>query len=298
MIGRDSFKGVPSVVIDTGSLKAVFLPENGGKLASLTDKETGTELLEQAPGKEYLSIGMDSSYIDGECSAFDDMFPTIDPQDGGYPDHGEVCRAKHKCVIGDGYAEFSYDSVLLPYRYEKRISASPDGGLETAYRITNLSDRALPCLWAGHIMLAGSEGAEVIIPCREGAPATVCFCDNGDLVPGSDIGFTRELAVQMPFSATAPAYKFYLKEPADRGELVCKRYRDGIFVSISYDASKLPYVGLWMNNGTFKGMYNAAVEMCTAPFDSPEKAEAKGYRAALDANEILEFTLTFRSGRL
>ena len=28
MIGRDSFKGVPSVVIDTGSLKAVFLPEN------------------------------------------------------------------------------------------------------------------------------------------------------------------------------------------------------------------------------------------------------------------------------
>lgn len=43
MIGRDSFKGVPSVVIDTGSLKAVFLPENGGKLASLTYKETGTE---------------------------------------------------------------------------------------------------------------------------------------------------------------------------------------------------------------------------------------------------------------
>ena len=102
----------------------------------------------------------------------------------------------------------------------------------------------------------------------------------------------------MPFSATAPAYKFYLKEPADRGELVCNRYRDGIFVSVSYDAAKLPYVGLWMNNGTFKGMYNAAVEMCTAPFDSPEKAEAKGYRAALDANEILEFTLTFRSGKL
>lgn len=298
MITRGIFKGVPSVIIDTGKLRAVFLPENGGKLTSLTDTGTGKELLEQAPGKEYLAIGMDSSYVDGECSAFDDMFPTIDPQDGGYPDHGEVCRGKHSCVIGDGYSEFSYDSVLLPYRYEKHISAAPDGGLVIGYRITNLSDKPLPCLWAGHIMLAGSEGGEVVIPCREGAPASVCFCDNGNLVPGSDIAFNRKLAVQQPYSVTAPAYKFYLTEPSDKGELVYNRYRDGISVSVSYDAEKLPYVGLWMNNGTFKGMYNAAVEMCTAPFDSPEKAEARGYRAVLDANEKLEFTLTFRSGRL
>lgn len=298
MIRRGSFKGIPSVILDTEVLSAVILPENGGKLTSLTDRATGTELLEQASGKEYLPIDLNSSYIDGECSAFDDMFPTIDPQDGGYPDHGEVCRVKHECVIGDGYVALSYDSVLLPYRYEKRFSATSDGSLKIDYRIVNLSDKPLPCIWAGHIMLAGSEGGEVVIPFDDGSPASVCFCDNGELVPGSDIEFRRELAVQLQYSATAPAYKFYLKQPTDRGELVYNRYRDGISVSISYEAEQLPYVGLWMNNGTFKGMYNAAVEMCTAPFDSPEKAEARGYRAELGANETLRFTLTFRSDKL
>lgn len=94
MIAYGKYKDIFSLVLDTGRLRAAVLPENGGKLASLVDKESGTELLAQAAGKAYLPIGLDSSYVKGECSAFDDMFPTIDPQEGGYPDHGEVMPRK------------------------------------------------------------------------------------------------------------------------------------------------------------------------------------------------------------
>ena len=158
MITSGKYKHVFSLVLDTGSLRAVVLPENGGKLASLMDKKSGTELLAQAEGETYLPIDLDSAYVEGECSAFDDMFPTIDPQEGGYPDHGEVCRVKHEWSTVDDSVKLCYRSLLLPYRYEKTYSALSDGSLALDYRITNLSDSALPCIWAGHIMLAASEG--------------------------------------------------------------------------------------------------------------------------------------------
>ena len=293
MISSGKYKDVSALVLNTGKLIASVLPENGGKLVSLVDTATGTELLAQAPGEAYLPIGMDSSYVQGECSAFDDMFPTIDPQGDGYPDHGEVCRVKHQWNIHGDTLSLTYRSVLLPYRYEKHFSALADGSLAVDYRIANLSDAPLPCLWAGHIMLAASEGAEVVLPYEQGDGIEICFCENGRLIPGQRTDFRRELAVQAPFKPDGATYKFYFTQPAAEGKITYRNSREGLDVTVRYDADVLPYVGVWMNNGTFKGMYNAAVEMCTAPFDAPAKAEAKGYRSVLPAGGVLSFRLTF-----
>lgn len=298
MIAYGKYKDIFSLVLDTGRLRAAVLPENGGKLASLVDKESGTELLAQAAGKAYLPIGLDSSYVKGECSAFDDMFPTIDPQEGGYPDLGEVCRVRHEWNVEKDSVKLCYRSVLLPYRYEKSFSALSDGSLAVDYCITNLSDSSLPCIWAGHIMLAAVEGGEVLVPYDEEAPIEVCFCDNGKLIPGQQMGFLKEYAVQDRFSPDGAAYKFYFTKASLEGRLTYRRYRDGLDVIIRYDADKLPYVGLWMNNGTFKGMYNAAVEMCTAPFDAPVKAEKKGYCCSLPPKGVLSFRLIFSTEKM
>ena len=138
----------------------------------------------------------------------------------------------------------------------------------------------------------------MLVPYNEGDTIEVCFCDNGRLIAGQQIGFLKEYAVQDRFSSDGSAYKFYFIKAAREGRLIYRRYRDGLDVRIQYDADKLPYVGLWMNNGTFKGMYNAAVEMCTAPFDAPVHAEKRGYRCSLPPKGILSFRLIFSTEKI
>ena len=84
-----------------------FLPNDGAKMASLIDLATNHELLLTRDGESYRVLTADGSYVDSECSAFDDMFPTIDPytpETGAYrgityPDHGECCRLPYEVRV-------------------------------------------------------------------------------------------------------------------------------------------------------------------------------------------------------
>ena len=61
-----------------------------------------------------------------------------------------------------------------------------------------------------------------------------------------------------------------------------------------YDAALVPYLGIWMNNGEFKGMYNVALEPCTAPYDSPKNAQKAGICSEIPARGKVEFELIIK----
>ena len=93
------YKDQPAITIESEKIVAQFLPGIGAKLASLVYKPAGLELLVQRPNEEYLLAPYDGDYVaQGECSGFDEMFPSIDkcfyegyPWRGTpIPDHGEV----------------------------------------------------------------------------------------------------------------------------------------------------------------------------------------------------------------
>ena len=94
------FKNRTAVSIQSNSLKATFLPDDGAKMASLIRIRDGKELLAVKPDETYRVLTYDGDYVSSECSGFDDMFPTVDPYtptEGAYrgityPDHGETCR--------------------------------------------------------------------------------------------------------------------------------------------------------------------------------------------------------------
>jgi hypothetical protein len=95
---QSKYKDKKSIVVENNRLRAEFLPDPGGKMVSLIDKGTGYEFLIQRNNELYRDQSFDGVYVDGECSGFDDMFPTIDvcnyesdPWKGvKMPDHGEV----------------------------------------------------------------------------------------------------------------------------------------------------------------------------------------------------------------
>jgi hypothetical protein len=75
---ESTYKDQPAVTIESDNIAAQFLPGIGAKMASLRYKPLDLELLVQRPGVAYLTQPYDGDYVAGECSGFDDMFPTID----------------------------------------------------------------------------------------------------------------------------------------------------------------------------------------------------------------------------
>ena len=75
----DTYKGRPALRVETGALRALFLPEDGGKLASLTAPD-GFEFLCQNPAQ----------IVDCVTGAFDGALAA--GQADGFVDVGEIVR--------------------------------------------------------------------------------------------------------------------------------------------------------------------------------------------------------------
>ena len=140
----------------------------------LTGLQTGgLELLLQRANDTYLLAPYDGDYVtQGECSGFDEMFPSIGrcfyegyPWRGTpIPDHGEVWSIPWAWDQQDERLHLVTYGVRFPYRLEKWISFADDSTLRADYRLTNLSAFDLDFMWAAHMMLNLEEGAELALP--------------------------------------------------------------------------------------------------------------------------------------
>ncbi len=281
------YKNKQGIKLRTTAVECIILPEEGGKMVSFRDNSTGRELLAQAEGEIYKDLTFRGSYVDSECSAFDEMFPTIDPWYNGereYADHGEVCRLPNAYVVTKGKAVALRLSVLSPfgdYRFRKTYQAC-DGGIEIAYEAENIGSKPLKAIWASHLMLQAQEGEAVLLSEDKKYAAEFMFCEDAAIPKNVTIENGCELLRSAPYSETGNAYKFYIKEPY-HGE-----FRYG---KITVKTENAGYLGIWINNGCFKGMYNVAAEFCTGAYDTPGAAEAHGADVTIPAGKTLQWKL-------
>ena len=291
-VQKTYYKDVPAVLVQTQTLQAWILPEDGGKLASLKRKKDGKELLATKPDPAYGRLAFDGSYVDSECSGFDDMFPTVDPDlpQGSpyprYPDHGECCRLPYEASLQSDGVTLSAASRLFPITYTKTVQACKDQSLRLRYRIENRADKPFPFLWAGHMMLAGEKGMQVFAPFSEDTPTELMFADP---MPEEPEALPRScLREHQPGVGTT--YKFYYLEPMPIGDFGV-RYPDGSALHIAVDPQKLPYLGVWLNNGTFQDGYSITLEPCSLPFDAPSVAAKRGLTGDIPPNSAFTFEI-------
>ncbi len=299
-IYESSYKDIFAMAVETDKLIALFLPYNGAKLASLIDKISGSELFAAAEDKNYKKISNDSNYVEGECSAFDDMFPTIDlyiPKTGinagiSYLDHGEVCRSCFEYAADDNTLVMTFNSDRLLYRYSKTITGTQDGSIAINYKIDNLTGEPFNYIWAGHCMLAAAEDGKIITPYTESAMAEIMFDNNKEYGERGDIiKIQQKMLTSSSYSPDGNTFKYYFIEPIPLGLIKYTNPKTGRSFVMRYDKNKIPYLGVWINNGRFKAMYNSAPEICTAPFDSPDVAAERGCSSIIKPNETVEFEI-------
>lgn len=299
------YKDVPAVCCETEELSAVFLPEYGGKLTSLRNHRNGFEYMAQARGEIYRKPVYSGSYVDAECSACDDMFPTIDPfvsmeypwKGVEYPDHGEVYALKWEMeILADSLHMWVY-SVRFGYRLDKWIYEA-DGALKVRYQVENLTAFPLDYIYAPHCMFAAEEGMQIEVPYEEGELVTVIFSKSGILGGYGGKGVWPmtngiDLSAPEPYS-DKDNYKYFFDAPIPEGKCVLA-YPDRHKMVFCFDETAMPYLGVWINSGGFKDMYNVAIEPCSGAFDRPDVAKMHGKNSVLNGYERKEWYLSFEA---
>ena len=292
-----------AVICETAAVRAAFWPELGAKLTSLVGVKNGREYLEQDPGTAYRKPVYGGDYVAAECSAFDDMFPTIDavicnehPWKGvELPDHGEVYALKWEWEVLDDVLHMWVYSVRFGYRLDKWVEEQ-DGALHIRYQVQNLTDFDFNCIYAAHCMVAAEKGVVLEVPYEAGAAVTTIFSESGRIGKYSSkaawpVHEGLDLSV-FPGDDERDAYKYFFDEPAPEGKCVC-RYPDGSALHFGFDCEAMPWLGVWTNPGGFKGLHNIALEPCTGAFDRPDVAKLHGKHSILKAKQKKDWYVSF-----
>jgi hypothetical protein len=302
-----SYKNQVGVTIESEALTAQFLPKVGAKIASLIYKPLGRELLVQRAGEAYRLQPYGGDYVAGECSGFDDMFPTIDacyyqayPWDGTpVPDHGEVWSLPWEWRTDIGQLHFATNGVRFPYRLEKWISMTEPQSLHIAYRLTNLASFDFDFMWAAHMMINLEEGVELVLP--PGVQRVVSRLSfRGGLGHYGDEftwpvatlpnGGNRDLRWLRP-KTVRDADKYFVKGKLPQGWCGLRYHQSGFTLSLSYPAEQVPYLGILPNEGGWQDLYNIFLEPCTASFDDLNVARLRGECSSVKARSVYEWYL-------
>lgn len=285
MVKRGVYKGIESLILENDYLKATFLPNYGGKLASLINKKTSREFLFQS-NKETLEIPeYGSPFSMYDSSGFDEVFPSIDAcpyPDGEYknlpvPDHGEVWAMPWKVEVSDTGILAWVISEKFNYKLEKKVILINDT-LETSYKVTNLSDKErFKFIWTPHALLNCSTKTELITPKRLNKVMSVEHSTEHlgqwgrihkyPLTISIKTGSEINLALTESIEANN-CEKFYFLDTMEKGESCGIIHKDTNETLIyTYDTDKVPYLGVWKTQGGYRGDYNIALEPCTGIYD-------------------------------
>ncbi len=297
-ISYSKYKNKDSIVLENEELKVMFIPNPGGKMVSFISKKTGYEFLVQREGSVYRDQPYGGVFVDGECSGFDDMFPTIDEckydkepwKDLVIPDHGEVWSLPWHPDINSDFLSLSVNGIKFPYNLEKVIKFSGHNTLRIDYTLTNNGLIDFDFLWAAHAMINIEEGTRILVPDNCKQTFTILsyskrMGEYGDIknwpVFEDNMGVCHRADISRRKDVT-DSEKYYFTNKLNTGycELL---YLDNTKFRIEFPPETVPYLGVLLNENGWDNRYNIFIEPCTVCFDRPDKARFNGQISTVKA---------------
>ncbi|WP_051326443.1 DUF4432 family protein [Aliagarivorans taiwanensis] len=300
------YKGLPSIVLENARLRAEWLPECVAKLASLVLKhhQAPLELLSQSSLQKLQLPSLGACFADYDTSGFDECFPTIEEcqlvsesAQGNVtrlmPDHGEVWAMPWQVeTLSRQALRFSVYSASFGYTLSKTLILD-EQGLRSEYCVELDSDApALPYIWTPHALFAVHPDTELLIPAHMDSIYNV-FGGSEYLGEFAAIHryplLARNDQAPLDLSLIEPQQagnceKYYFNSPLQAGDSFGFRNRY-CEVEMRVDHQQIPYLGVWKNQGGFKGEYNFALEPCSGIYDSTARAHERGTCKVLQPGE-------------
>ncbi len=313
-VTQTTWHGQPALKLENGTIQVVVVPEMGAKITSLLDKRNQVEWLIGPGDRPFKPVPYGAVFTDQDMSGWDEMFPTINacqypgPSSGqsiALPDHGEVWALPWQRVSsGQAALDFQVSGRALAYTFSRKIEFAEESVLRFSYQAVNRSDKPLHALWAAHPQFLSGSNARVILP-----PHIAKVCN---VLPES-FGWAREEAwMDWPKAARLDGTEVRLDEvgpptlnqarkvyipPEERASWVSiVRQPAQNWLSLSWDVSEVPYLGLWVDEGFISPDSVIAPEPATGFYDSLALAAEKDRQMVLQPGKSLSWSLLVRFG--
>lgn len=273
------------VTLRNGQLLVRVLPEEGGRIASFFDLETGLEYLLQ-PAQGFIGRQSDDlwdRFENSACAGIDDCLPSVgacgpDTPGGPVPDHGDYWRLCWSILSTSG----TESVTIAATGYSRSLYLEKDirlqgSSLEIRYCLRNLKETPTPFLYALHPLLAVDPGDRILLPdqvkaVRIESSRSQRLGDPGSVVdwplpygPGSSIDLSRTDSID---SSTA---EMLYTDRMQAGWCGLYRAQSGTGIILRFNPGQLPYLGLWLCYGGWPDesrhprQYAVAFEPTVAP---------------------------------
>lgn len=275
------------IAMESKVLKVKLLPDIGFKMVSLEYKPKKKEFIFQPLNKKYEIPFYGDDFEKYDTSGLDEMIPTIAKciyPEGLYkgsilPNHGDVWSIPWSVNCIDNTVKGKVTLKSLPLEFFKELTFQEENLLRIDYKVKNLSSKNISFLWALHGLNIFDDETKLILPNEENRIINVhendvlgCIGQVNTFPFAKDInGATIDLTLFKSYKDNR-SYKYYFLNPVKNGEVGLQYVKDNIMYLIKYDAEKIPYLGVWITKGGFKGEYNCAIEPSNGFYDSLELA--------------------------
>jgi len=306
LIRHMEVQGMKAIVLENEHLQLVFIPQLGSKMISMTNKHTGREWLDRPEGRAFQTPDYGSLWGDWDRCGWDELFPSISPcvypeapwSGIQVPDHGELWplpwQVEH---VDDCTLLFTVHGVRWPYQLQKQVCLQGNQ-IHLAYKLSNLCPYPLQYLWAPHPLVAASSTMKVKFPASvqkviiSGASEGWLGQRGGELDWPSAYSSERVNQLdQMPPPEAGLYYKLYATEAVPEGWCAIEDLETGESFTFTYDADRLPYLGLWVNAKGWGGEYHLALEPSSGHLDDLAEARQRGASATIAPFSEQQWTL-------
>jgi hypothetical protein len=293
--------GAAPIGLDSSILSLTIDPASGARITSLIYRPSGQELLwRQPPLADWPRYDALESAAD--IQGWDECFPAIGP--GPHPPgpwgtvynpaQGEVYALPWQVDEASPLAAIlSVHGVRFPYALTRELSLVGPGTLRLRYRAANHCAYPFPFLWSAHPLLSAPDGARielpdsvrsVIIDSSEGSRLGDAYAEVDWPAASLASGGVTDLRIIQPGSAVAD--KLYVPR-VEVGQCALV-LNDGLTVTYTWDAERIPCLGIWIDTRG-AGEARVALEPCLGYPDRIDAAAAWGRYAVIPAHGELEW---------
>lgn len=278
--------GFSALALENEQMRVVIVPDLGAKIVSLYDKAHQHEWL-VPPMRPLKQTTYGADFVSQDMSGWDEMMPTIvacSIEGANLPDHGEVWSIPWQVTQADDTVTTQVHGVALSYLLTRSAELATLDCLELRYTIRNTGLAALPFLWAAHPQFAADADTRLELPqeviqminvidgdpawgqAGEQHPCPVAVDQNGrpwrlDRVRSTEYHTCR---------------KFYIPPEQAIGWAALVHEGKGCQLRMDWSPVELPYLGLWVDEGSYNSQPVAAFEPSNAYYDSLERAITNG----------------------
>jgi galactose mutarotase-like enzyme len=308
-----------NVVIGAGDCTVILMPALGGKIASL---RIGAEELLQTPLKPLAPRTQTMDFAESDASGWDECLPsvagcTVETEAGPatIPDHGDLWRVPwHVLQASQDSATLRANCFSLPLQLTRSLiltEAASGWRLEFLYSLTNLGAYRVPWAWSAHPLFAVDAGDRIVLP--DGIQTLRLEGSNGNRIggggdsvswpvtPSKDNGNTNLSLVSSIDSGIGDKLSAGPFGPAQPAWCALERNRIGLRLTVRFEPSLTPYLGLWLCYGGWPDepgakQFCVAPEPATAPVDSLQQAGP--WSLLLDPGETVNWPMELLIDRI